>query len=98
MKRLVDVVAGAVLLTITTPMMGLIAALVRVRLGRPMVFSQHRVGLNGQVFAIHKFRTMTLDDSGRVSDIDRLTRSRESGGGKPPAPGSRRPVRQRHRR
>jgi lipopolysaccharide/colanic/teichoic acid biosynthesis glycosyltransferase len=56
--------------------MGIVAVLVWANLGRPLFFTQERPGLNGQIFRLRKFRTMTLDcdDSGRpLEDSARLT-------------------------
>ena len=56
--------------------MAIVAALVRVRLGAPVLFKQQRLGLNGRLFTIYKFRTMTnaRDAAGAVlPDAQRLT-------------------------
>lgn len=57
--------------------MAVIALLVRRRIGAPVLFSQPRLGLQGNVFVLYKFRTMTdvRDESGRLlSDDARLPR------------------------
>jgi lipopolysaccharide/colanic/teichoic acid biosynthesis glycosyltransferase len=75
-KRLFDVAfSGAALLLLAPVLVGL-AALVRVRLGRPVLFKQPRPGLDGMPFEMVKFRTMTdqRDESGRLRpDEERLT-------------------------
>lgn len=50
-----------------------VAVLVRVRLGRPVLFSQWRPGRGGRPFLLRKFRTMRSATAGRDTDADRLT-------------------------
>ncbi|TQV71779.1 TIGR03013 family PEP-CTERM/XrtA system glycosyltransferase [Exilibacterium tricleocarpae] len=60
-KRLFDVVISVLLLLISWPFMLLAAAAVYLETGRPLLYSQERVGLNGRVFRIYKFRSMRQD-------------------------------------
>jgi sugar transferase EpsL len=75
-KRLFDIaVAGGALLALA-PMLLVVAALVRLKLGAPVLFRQIRPGLGGVPFEMIKFRTMTdaRDESGRPRpDEERLT-------------------------
>jgi sugar transferase EpsL len=76
-KRLFDVVASATAILLLAPLVILIAILVRIGLGSPILFRQDRTGRKQQRFTILKFRTMTdeRDASGnRLSDTQRLTR------------------------
>jgi lipopolysaccharide/colanic/teichoic acid biosynthesis glycosyltransferase len=57
-RRAVDVAVAGILLLVSGPVTGVVAALVRLRLGRPVLFRQQRVGLRGREFTILKFRTM----------------------------------------
>lgn len=57
--------------------MGVLALLVRVKLGSPVVFRQRRPGLHGEIFTLNKFRTMrdAVDANGQpLPDSERLTR------------------------
>ena len=75
-KRLLDLVAATVLLIVLSPLLALIALMVRIRLGSPVIFRQPRPGKNGGHFTIYKFRTMTdvCDVKGRLlPDAQRLT-------------------------
>lgn len=75
-KRLFDVVASVVALVVLSPMIAVVAVLVRVRLGSPVLFRQKRPGLHGKPFELIKFRTMTnaTDADGQLrSDADRMT-------------------------
>ena len=74
-KRGLDIVASAIALVVLSPVILVIAILVVLRLGRPVVFAQPRPGRDGRVFTLYKFRSMRAVDarSGRVSDADRLT-------------------------
>jgi exopolysaccharide biosynthesis polyprenyl glycosylphosphotransferase len=62
-KRLFDVVFSALVLLVTAPLMVLIALAIRLGSPGPILFAQERVGLNGKVFRMLKFRTMRVGDS-----------------------------------
>jgi len=74
-KRLLDVALTGLALVLLSPVLGVVALLVAVRLGRPVLFRQVRPGLGGRPFEMRKFRTMLPPDpvAGLVSDADRLT-------------------------
>jgi sugar transferase EpsL len=76
LKRGADIALSAAALVVTLPMQGGVALLVRVKLGRPVLFRQVRPGRNGQPFTLVKFRTMTVPDAGAepLPDVERLTR------------------------
>lgn len=77
LKRSFDLLVALLLLVIFMPILALVAVLVRVYLGKPVLFTQVRPGLGGCPFALYKFRTMTdaNDGEGRLlSDDARLTR------------------------
>jgi Undecaprenyl-phosphate glucose phosphotransferase len=61
LKRTLDLVVASVVLTICSPLMLLIAALIRLESRGPVFFVQQRVGLDGQPFPTIKFRTMRVD-------------------------------------
>jgi lipopolysaccharide/colanic/teichoic acid biosynthesis glycosyltransferase len=76
-KRCFDVIASLLLLVLLAPLLTLLALLVRVFLGGPVLFRQVRSGKNRQAFTIVKFRTMTdaRDAAGALlPDGERLTR------------------------
>lgn len=58
MKRAIDIAGSIVGFAVTLPLWPLIAVLIRLEDGGPVFFHQERVGLNGRVFKLHKFRTM----------------------------------------
>ncbi len=60
-KRTVDLVFGSLALVLFAPLMLLIAALIRIEDGGPVLFRQTRVSMGGRSFAICKFRTMSVD-------------------------------------
>ncbi|MCL0049504.1 sugar transferase [Peptococcaceae bacterium] len=69
-------VVSAVLLVIFAPVMAVVALLVWIKLGRPVLFKQKRPGLHGKPFVFYKFRTMTdeRDENGNLlPDEKRLT-------------------------
>ena len=57
-KRLFDLIVTVVLLIPALPLMGVLALLIWVFDGRPILFKQKRAGENGRLFTIYKFRTM----------------------------------------
>ncbi|MEN6479131.1 MAG: sugar transferase [Anaerolineales bacterium] len=76
-KRLLDLALTIPGLILVSPLLGLIALLVRWRMGPPVFFRQTRPGLHGEPFELIKFRTMTdaRDAEGRLlPDAERLTR------------------------
>ena len=61
MKRAIDVVGAGVGLIVLAPLFLVVALLVLVDSGRPLIYRQVRLGRQGQPFTIHKFRTMVRD-------------------------------------
>jgi len=57
-KRVLDVVASAVLLVVLSPVIAITALFVRSRLGSPVIFAQQRPGREGRPFTVYKFRSM----------------------------------------
>ena len=75
-KRLFDLLLTSLLMVIALPVMGVVALLVWLKLGRPLLFRQVRPGYLGEPFSITKFRTMRdeRDDIGSLMpDGQRLT-------------------------
>lgn len=68
-KRLFDFCASGVGLILLSPILLLIAALIRLDSHGPIFFRQERVGKFGQLFKIHKFRTMVVDAEARGMQI-----------------------------
>ena len=60
MKRLFDIVLAIILLIVLSPVLLLIALLVRISSRGPAIFKQERVGLKGKKFTLYKFRTMSV--------------------------------------
>jgi len=83
-KRLLDLAITIPALIILLPVLALVALLVRIKLGSPVLFRQQRPGLYGKPFTIYKFRTMTdardaqgnlLPDGQRLTSLGRFLRS-----------------------
>ena len=75
-KRLFDLIATLLGLLLIWPLALVLALMVRVKLGSPVLFRQQRPGMYGQPFMMYKFRTMTdeRDATGNLlPDADRLT-------------------------
>jgi sugar transferase EpsL len=75
-KRLFDIIVSLIALILIAPTMLVLAILVRIKLGSPILFRHERPGLYGKPFVLYKFRTMTndRDSSGKLlPDEERLT-------------------------
>ena len=84
MKRIFDLVGTLFGLVVTAPLLLVLAVLVRVNLGTPVLFRQSRPGLRGSRFELYKFRTMTarrdadgalLPDEQRLAAFGRFLRT-----------------------
>ncbi|CAM4283926.1 MULTISPECIES: sugar transferase [Pseudoalteromonas] len=76
MKRLFDFLVALSALFILLPIIIVVAVLIRFKLGSPILFTQDRPGLNGQIFKMMKFRTMLdgKDKQGNLlPDDERMT-------------------------
>ena len=76
LKRLIDLLVAVVGLLLLGPLIAVLALLVRLRLGGPVLFRQQRPGLQGQPFKMLKLRTMTDArgaDGALLPDAQRLT-------------------------
>ena len=83
-KRSIDIVLSFIALIVLSPVLLIIVWLVRINLGRPVLFKQVRPGLDGKAFQLVKFRTMSnvresdgnlLPDSGRLGKFGLFLRS-----------------------
>jgi lipopolysaccharide/colanic/teichoic acid biosynthesis glycosyltransferase len=76
-KRCFDLVASALALLVTWPLLIVVAVAVRIDSRGPALFRQERVGLRGEIFRIHKFRSMKMNHAGGLVSItgdSRVTR------------------------
>ena len=76
-KRLLDFLLSLMAIVVLSPVMLLVATLVRLKLGSPVLFKQPRPGKNEKIFNMYKFRTMTdeKDENGELlPDEVRLTK------------------------
>lgn len=77
LKRLIDFILSFLAIILLSPIMLIIAILVRFKLGSPIIFKQKRPGYKEEIFEIYKFRSMTdkRDTEGNLlADNQRLTR------------------------
>lgn len=83
-KRLLDLALTIPGLILISPLLAAVALLIRVRLGRPVLFRQVRPGLRGEPFLVYKFRTMRelrtadgqpMPDHVRLTGLGRFLRS-----------------------
>ncbi|WP_236035158.1 sugar transferase [Alkalihalobacterium elongatum] len=76
-KRPMDFTLALIAIIALSPILGVVAILVRTKLGSPVLFKQERPGLNEKIFKMYKFRTMTdeRDENGELlPDNIRLTK------------------------
>ena len=83
-KRPLDFIFSLIGIIVLSPVLLIVAILIRIKLGSPILFKQERPGLDEQIFTIYKFRTMTderdengelLPDSMRLTGLGKLLRS-----------------------
>lgn len=75
LKRMGDVAMSAIALVVLSPLLAIIALVVKATSKGPVFFNQERCGLNGRRFTLHKFRTMVADAESRrdeVSDLNEM--------------------------
>jgi len=84
LKRPMDFILSLMAIIVLSPVLIIVGVLVRFKLGSPVLFKQKRPGLNGKIFTMYKFRTMTdekdengelLPDSVRLTKFGRMLRS-----------------------
>ncbi len=84
LKRPIDFILSLMAIIIFSPLILVIALMVRIKLGSPIIFKQKRPGLNEKIFTLYKFRTMTnkrdakgelLPDSYRLTKFGKFLRS-----------------------
>ncbi|WP_232548837.1 sugar transferase [Propioniciclava soli] len=68
-KRLFDVVGSALFLLLASPILALVALAVKIEDGGPVLFSQVRVGRNGELFNCLKIRSMVVDAEARKAEL-----------------------------
>lgn len=76
-KRMLDFILSLISIIILSPVLIVVAILVRTKIGSPVIFKQKRPGLNEKIFTLYKFRTMTdeRDEEGNLLPDDiRLTK------------------------
>lgn len=83
-KRLFDFSASLIAVILLCPLLLIVATLIRVKLGSPIIFKQERPGLHEKIFTLYKFRTMNdkkdergslLPDSKRITKFGKFLRS-----------------------
>ena len=75
-KRILDIVLSLLAIIILSPVLLIVALLVRIKLGSPVIFTQNRPGKDEKIFKMYKFRSMTneKDENGNLlPDDKRLT-------------------------
>jgi len=71
-KRAVDIAISAVVLTLAAPVILLASSLIKLTSPGSILFKQRRIGLNGRMFTLYKFRTMIADAHARRDEVAHL--------------------------
>lgn len=83
-KRILDIILSIIVLLILWPIIAVVAILVKIKIGTPIIFKQKRPGKDGVIFTLYKFRTMTdeidamgelLPDEVRLKKFGKFLRS-----------------------
>jgi len=69
LKRIFDVIVASMLLVVISPVLCMIAAVVKMSSPGPVLFLQPRIGLNSKMFICYKFRTMYAHQSDRMAAV-----------------------------
>jgi exopolysaccharide biosynthesis polyprenyl glycosylphosphotransferase len=72
-KRVIDIALASTLLVALSPLLLLVALLIRITSPGPVIFRQTRCGLNGRTFTFYKFRSMVADAERRAHEVAHLT-------------------------
>ncbi len=72
LKRVIDILGSAIGLVLLSPLLAAVAVAIWMGDGRPIVFGQTRVGLQGRPFTIYKFRTMVTNAEDRLDEVRHL--------------------------
>jgi len=80
MKRTFDILASFIGLLMLSPLLLVIALLIMLRMRRPVIFRQKRVGRGGNLFTLYKFRTMVADHGGSLISVKGESRITPLGG------------------
>jgi exopolysaccharide biosynthesis polyprenyl glycosylphosphotransferase len=68
-KRVFDLVVSTLILVVASPIMAVVAALIKLQDRGPVFFRQERVGRNGEIFKVLKFRTMRVDAEAQLAKL-----------------------------
>ena len=71
-KRLIDIFISLLAIILLFPIIVITALVIRVKLGKGILFKQFRLGKNGMPFTLIKFRTMSIKTKNNFSDADRM--------------------------
>jgi lipopolysaccharide/colanic/teichoic acid biosynthesis glycosyltransferase len=74
-KRVIDLAGAGLGLLLLSPLMLVVAAIIRLTSSGPVMFRQTRLGKDGKPFQIFKFRTMLPDAEARLKDLEHLNES-----------------------
>jgi exopolysaccharide biosynthesis polyprenyl glycosylphosphotransferase len=70
-KRVFDIICSLVLILMSLPVMAMVGIAIKLDSPGPVLFKQKRVGENGQVFTMYKFRSMVVDAEKRQAEVNK---------------------------
>jgi exopolysaccharide biosynthesis polyprenyl glycosylphosphotransferase len=71
-KRILDFTISVIVIALLSPLLLMVAILIKLTSAGPVLFVQKRLGLNKRRFNVYKFRTMTVDAERRINEIEHL--------------------------
>jgi exopolysaccharide biosynthesis polyprenyl glycosylphosphotransferase len=71
-KRALDIALSLLLLALTLPVLAVVSVAIRITSSGSVLFKQERIGLNGRIFTLYKFRTMIEDAQARRAEVEHL--------------------------
>ena len=74
MKRVFDLFVGGIAALVISPLLGLVALAIKIDSPGPVIFRQHRVGENGRIFGMYKFRSMVDGAEDRQDEVTETTK------------------------
>ncbi|MEM1082936.1 MAG: sugar transferase [Verrucomicrobiota bacterium] len=72
LKRMADIAISVIALTVLSPLMFLVAVIIKITSPGPVFFSQKRVGMNKRAFKLFKFRSMVVDAEAKKAELAHL--------------------------
>lgn len=78
-KDVYDAIIASIIFIVLSPLLLLIAILIKLTSKGPVIFAQDRIGMNKKIFKVYKFRTMVPDAEAKQADLEYLNERKDEG-------------------